>query len=240
MNAAQQALYPVLTQLYGEGRVDGRAPIIAVTSPHTGVGTSYVARNLAILAAGHYGPYGHRVALIDLDLSSQSQSAFFEDLNTQAEYGPVQGPYDATFGQQPFWQVSPDSLAASGHRQNEGLYCSLHMVGSTGLAYTKFQWAHVKAGQSVHIANVRDYWHAIREHFAVVFIDTPSFDQSDVALTVIPECDKTIIVNKDTAESDPENTNIAAKIKDVGGNCAGVVLNAGLAKATGWGHPHNG
>lgn len=230
MTGQQHALYPVLTQLCGEPRVDGRAPVIAVTSAQTGSGCSYVARTLALLASEHYGPQGHRVALVDLDLTQQTQSRHFQTPSAQSKHGAVHGPYDATFGQSPYWQVSPDSLLPDGSRQSDGLYCSLHLIGETGLAFTQFQWAQVKQGQSVHVTHARDYWHKIREHFALVIVDTPAFDRSETGMTVIPDADKTAIVSAVDRADYPENKDLSARITANGGTCAGMILNAGVAR----------
>lgn len=229
MSGQEHALYPVLTQLCQETRADGHGQVVAIVSPHTGSGTSYVSRNLAILAAEHYGAYGQRVGLIDLDFSQQAQSAYFQTAGAQSKHGAVHGPYDATFGETPFWQVSPDSVAEDGSRQGDGLYCCLHLVADTGLAFTQFQWAQVKQGQAVHVVHVREYWHKIREHFALVIIDAPAFDRSDTAMTVISEADQTAIVNLTQRSTDPENADLASRIAAAGGQCAGMILNGGTA-----------
>ena len=227
MSGHQHALYPVLTQLCQTPREDGRGQIVAIVSPKSTSGTSYVCRHLALTGAEHYGAHGHRVCLIDLDLSQQEQSAYFQSENAQSHHGSVHGPYDATFGETPFWQVSPDAVAADGSRQGDGLYCSLHLIAETGLAFTQFQWSQIKHGQAVHVPHVRDYWQKIREHFALVIIDTPAFERSDTALTVIPEADKTVIVNQTSQSESPENADLAARIKAAGGQCAGMILNGG-------------
>ena len=227
MSGQQHALYPVLTHLCQDTRADGYGQVVAVVSPQSGSGTSYVSRTLALLAAEHYRTHGGQVGLIDLDISQQAQSAYFQTAAAQSQHGAAHGPYDATFGETPFWQVSPDSVRADGSRSGDGLYCSLHLVGDRGLAFTQFQWSQIKHGQSVHVAHVRDYWHKIREHFSLVIIDTPAFDRSDTALTVIPEVDKTAIVNLTARSAEPENAALAARIVAAGGHCAGMILNGG-------------
>ena len=223
----QDPLQSVLSALCSPPRVDGRGPVIAVTAAHDGVGSSYVARNLAILAAQHYGPFGQRVALVDLDLSQQAQSAFFADPMQQAAYGPLQGPYDATYGKAPFWQVSPDGVDEDGNRKSAARYGALYLVGDTGLTVTKFNWDEIRDGQNVHLVASRDYWHALRDQFAVILVDTPSFQRADTALTVIPEADKTVIVCDGASASDPAQKALEGRITDSGGSCAGLVINEG-------------
>lgn len=223
----QDPLQGVLSGLCVPPRVDGRGPVIAVTAAHARVGTSYVARNLALLAAQHYAPYGQRVALVDLDLTQQSQSAFFNDPAQQSVFGALQGPYDATFGKAPFWQVSPDWLDDDGNRISAARYGALFLVGSTGLTVTKFNWGEIKEGQNVHLVASRDYWHALRDQFAVVIVDTPSFDRADTALTVITEADKTVIVCDSGRAADPAQKALSDKIVENDGRCAGMIVNAG-------------
>jgi len=57
---AQHPLQSVLASLSTPERGDGRAPVITMTAAHTGVGTSYVARTLALLAAQHVDAMGRR------------------------------------------------------------------------------------------------------------------------------------------------------------------------------------
>ena len=222
-------LQTVLSSLCTPARGDGRAPVIAVTATDTGVGTSYVARILALLAAQHYSPYGQRVALIDMDITQQSQINFFRQPTTP--YGNVQGPFDATFGESPFWQVSPDGVDEFGRRKSAALYGGLNLIGNTGLAVTEFRWPEIKQGQSVHICAARDYWHKLRDQFALVVVDTPAFDRADTALTVVPEADKTVIVCANDTASQPSQKALSDRIEAEQGRCAGLVINEGPARA---------
>ncbi len=226
---ANHPLQSVLASLCAPQRGDGRAPVIAVTATDTGVGTSYVARMLSLLAAQHYAPYGQRVALVDMDISKQSQMLFFNE--AAAQYGDIQGPFDATFGEDPYWQVSPDGMDEFGRRKSAALYGGLNLVGQTGLAVTEFRWSEIKDGQSVHIRAARNYWHALRDQFALVIVDTPAFDRADTALTVIPEADKTVIVCAPDTAGLPSQRELSNKIEAEQGRCAGLVVNEGPARA---------
>jgi Mrp family chromosome partitioning ATPase len=226
---SQHPLQSVLAQLCSPPRGDGRAPVLVMLSAETGAGTSYVARHLALLAAAHYAPYGQRAALIDLDLTNQGQAAFFRSHEGQTEFGVSQGPYDATFGVEPFWQVSPDGVDDQGHRKSTALYGGLHLIGSTGLAVTEFRWSEIKAGQTVHITAAREYWNAVRDHFAVVIVDAPALDRTDIALTVVPEADKTAIICSNGRASDATQKQLSDRIKAENGRCAGLIVNAGPA-----------
>jgi len=230
MNSSQHPLQSVLANLCVPVREDGKAHILALTSTHSGVGTSYVARELAILAAQHYTAYGQRVALIDLDIAGLAQYAYFSQRNEfmpQESAISLQGPYDATFGCSPFWQVSPDNLDDMGVRKNAALYGAMYLVGETGLTITKFNWDELKEGQNVHLSTAPEYWAALRDNFALVIVDTPAFDRSDTALTVIPEADKTVLVTEPNRASDPALQHLSDKILHHHGHCAGLVVNEG-------------
>ena len=226
---AQHPLQSVLSSLSTPERGDGRAPVITMTAAHTGVGTSYVARTLALLAAQHYAPLGRRVCLVDMDISQQSQMSFFREATHQ--YGQVQGPYDATFGQEPFWQVSPDGVDAMGRRKSAALYGGLNLIGNTALAVTEFRWSEIKAGQSVHIRHAREYWHGLRDQFAMVIVDTPAFDRADTALTVVGEADKTVLICSPETAKLPAQKLLSDRINAAQGRCAGLVINEGPARA---------
>lgn len=225
---ANHPLQSVLSSLCTPERGDGRAPVIALTASDTGVGTSYVSRMLALLAAQHYAPYGQRVVLIDMDVSQQSQMTFFR--NTP-QYGEIQGPFDATFGENPFWQVSPDGIDEFGRRKSAALYGGLNLIGQTGLAVTEFRWSEIKDGQSVHICAARDYWNVLRDEFSLVIVDTPAFDRADTALTVVPEADKTVIICAPDTASLPSQKALSDRIEAEEGRCAGLVVNEGPARA---------
>jgi Mrp family chromosome partitioning ATPase len=201
-----------------------------MTAADTGAGTSYVARNLALLAAAHYLPFGRRAVLIDLDLTHQTQAAYFRSPAALAQYGHSQGPYDATFGAEPFWQVSPDGIDAQGRRKSAALYGGLHLIGATGLAVTEFRWSEIKTGQSVHCTAAREYWNALRDQFAVVIVDAPAIDRTDIAMTVVAEADRTAVICSAARASHAVQAQLSARIDMEGGRCAGLIVNAGPAQ----------
>lgn len=229
MQPSPHPLQAVLANLCAPAREDGLAPILAMSAAESGVGTSYVARELAMLAAAHYQSYQQRVALIDLDLSGQAQYTYFSDPNGYAAdpHFALQGPYDATFGCSPFWQVSPDDVDAAGNRKSAALYGGMYLAGETELAITKFNWDQIKEGQNVHLSTAPDYWATLRTQFALVIVDTPAFDRSDTALTIIPEADKTVLVTTPHKAADPALGLLSDKIKTHRGTCAGLIINEG-------------
>ena len=65
MSGQRHALYPVLTQLCQHTREDGRGQVVAVVSPRSRVGTSYVSRTLALLAAFALAAYIFRQPIVE-------------------------------------------------------------------------------------------------------------------------------------------------------------------------------
>lgn len=220
-------LFGSFQALVGPVSPETPATVIAMISPQSRSGVSYVARALAELGAEQFSSYGKQVLLIDYDINQQTQAAYFEHSVAGSINKQLQGPYDATFGQNPFWQVSPDTLAQNGQRDTETTHCGLYLVGETGLAVTRFHWNSIKEGQTVHIVESRDYWNAVREKFGLVIVDCPAFDRSDIALNVIPYADKSVIVSLKAQAANPANAALAQTISDAAGKCAGIILNEG-------------
>ncbi len=232
MDFTSHPLYGTLFTLAGQPRPDGRAKIIALTSPYAGVGTSYVARQLALLAAQFYQPQGQRVALVDYDLDQQTQGAFFEAEARQKQYGALTGPFDLTFGQTPFWQVSPSVLDEAGNRIRSSAYAATYLVGDTGLAISRFDWAQIRTGQQVHVRDAPGHWDVLRDQFGLIIVDTPSFDRSDNGIHLFPLADACALVCDMYRSRETALKEFGDKIISIGGQCAGTIINAGPPAAS--------
>lgn len=224
---SEHPLYGTFANLCAVTRADEAGQIIGTISADSGQGSSYVARELALLAAGYYGPLGHRVALIDLDFSKQSQSVALMQPAMQSRYGCIDGPFDATlgdatYGHGGFWQVNPANIETPRHHSD---YCGLFLLGDTGLAFTQFQWAHVEEGQSVYVRNAREYWHALRHNFALTVLDIPATDRSQALDILVAEIDQTVIISEADRAQDVSNGALVTRITDAGGKCSGMILN---------------
>ena len=68
-------------------------------------------------------------------------------------------------------------------------------------------------------------WTALRAHADTVVIDTPAADRSDMAITLAPFVDATIIVVAAETTAASETVALRDDIDAVGGNIAGVVMN---------------
>jgi len=196
--------------------------LILIGSAHSGSGTSYAARALALAAAAHFQPLGQRVLLLDYDLYKQGQ------LQALMGSGAVRGPYDASFGTMPFWQIragvnqdSPEMPAAS--------YASLYIQDRTALAVTAFRWDQIGANQSVNIISATDYWARLRQNFAMVIIDSPALDRTNMAAMLYPEMDNIAIVAGPQTANSSQTLQMAQDIQSgnshQGGYFSGLILN---------------
>jgi len=206
------------SQAFSGSGVQGNGRTILMGSAHSTSGTSYVARSVAYAAAAHYTPLGQRVLLLDYDLYKQSQ------LQAVMNVGPVHGPYDASFGVLPFWQVragvhedSP-TLAA-------GSYASLYLQDQSGLAVSVFRWDQIGANQSVKVVPAPDYWAALRRNFAMVIIDGPAVDRTNMSATLYPQVDSVAIVAQSHNSGSAQTLQMAQDISRYGGHFSGLILN---------------
>ena len=221
-----QNLQGAYQHLAAQTRADGKGKIYVFASPKTDAGTSYVAREMALIAAAATQADQH-VLLLDMDLQSNAQSAYFFAQENQAKYGIPNGPYDATFATVPFWSVTPSAVNEQGQNITDNHFMSLHMLDQTGISFSHFHWERFRAGQNVHVQSARPYWHALREHFSAVFIDTPAIDRANVLHTVCAEADANILVSNSADAKSPELSALMRSIMDMGASCEGVILNDG-------------
>jgi len=229
-----QSLQNAYQDLSRERRADGRGCIYVFASPVTGEGTSYVARNMAMIAA-ESAPVGGQVLLVDMDIRNNAQSAYFFAPDTQSMLGVPEGPYDASFGTAPFWRVTPSMVNEQGQNITDSHFMSLHMLSGASLAFTHFHWEQFRDGQSVHLQSARAYWHKLRDHFSAIFVDTPALDRADILNTVCQEADANILVSSTPTSNTQSLTDASNKITALGARCAGVILNDGPTSLPGYG-----
>lgn len=197
--------------------------IFAISSAHSGSGTSHVARQLALIASAQPGAV-QNACVVDLDIQKNSQSAFFFAPENQAMYGPPGGPYDATFGTAPFWRVSPHAIGP-GASMGDSQYVSMYICERARLTFTHFNWDEVNTGQTVHLQNAPDFWHALRLQFSHIFVDTPAQDRSDVLSAIAPLADGTVLISNAVHKNSEAIDQAAQRIVAAGGFCPGVIIN---------------
>lgn len=205
-------------------RADGRGPVFVCTAPTSGVGTSFVTRSLALIAAAQMAG-DKQVLIVDMDIQKNTQSGWFFSPDAQVQYGPSEGPYDACFGAVPFWRVTPSMVDAYGQNMTDSHFMSLHTVAAANIAFTFFHWEKFRQGQTAHIQNARDYWHKLRQYFGAIFVDTPALDRADIISTVCPEADSTILVSASGDTHSRPLGDAYTKINAMNGHCAGVIFN---------------
>ena len=204
---------------------DGQGKIFAFVSAKSNSGTSFIVRQLAQIASLQSQTSNRRVLIIDMDLQKSAQAEWFFSPRAQTQFGPPQGPYDACFGAEPFWRVTPSMVGRDGLNQSNSVYMSLHMVPQSHLTFSCFHWEKFMPGQTVLIQNARQYWHALRAQFGAILVDIPALDRADLIGTICPEADQTVLVS-DLRDIHSEIMGQAyRRLQDMNAHCAGMILN---------------
>ena len=79
-------------------------------------------------------------------------------------------------------------------------------------------------GQRAEPVSDARYWDALRQHADTVVIDAPAADRSDMAITLAPFVDATVLVVAAESGSANEPMMLRDEIEAVGGKIAGVAL----------------
>lgn len=219
-----QQLGQVFQTLCAQPRADGGGQIFVVASHRSKAGTSYVARNLALCAATRKTAQ-KRVLLLDGDIQNNAQSKNLFAPEACSVYGQPTGPYDGTFGQIPFWMVTPARVDAYGQSTNDAQFVSLHILPKNDLAFTHFHWQHLHPNQSVMIRHVRQYWHTLRALFSYVIVDIPAFDRAQYFDEICAEADATVLISGSGETRSADLVNVYNQLKAHGCQCAGLIVN---------------
>lgn len=198
----------------------GRGRVVQIAAARSGVGTSTVARELALTASRRPGA---SVWLVDLDVLGPSQ---FSQISADPDrYGVLGPPSAATPDGSVFLTVQPPSLGRDGRALPDAAYVAAYQVGDARWWVTRFLRDQVRGGQGVHILPRHDYWDGLRKHADLIIVDCPAADRSQAALTIAPAMDQTVLV---VAADDPD-VRSPARFRDslgaAGGKVAGVFLN---------------
>ncbi|RKQ71907.1 Mrp family chromosome partitioning ATPase [Litorimonas taeanensis] len=218
--AASSVLKQVLQGIQSSPRPDGLGKIIQVCAANPKMGTSFVARNLAELAAANSGYDEKRVGLFDCDLQQQDQTGFFFAPHRAVD---MQGPYDVRFGGSGFWAVQ----TPTGQYKDMPNLCGIFINAKSGLAFTTLFWDQLQAGDQLQFFVNDAYWMHLRSQFSYIFVDMPAFDRSQDCLALAPHCDGTIIVALADEAEDPLHRQMRDRIIQTGGRYEGLILNGG-------------
>ena len=99
---------------------------------------------------------------------------------------------------------------------------------------THFHMEALRSGHRVEALGDARYWEALRPHADTIVIDAPAADRNDMAITLAPFVDTTVLVvaAESTAASAP--VILRDEIEAVGGRIAGVVMNRSTYRAPGF------
>lgn len=174
-----------------------------------GDGTSRIAANFARLCASRASG---AVWLLDLDFFNNGQFGQIANLNAT-----VSGPFDMTFGQKPFWHLTPYS-------EHEKAIVSGYRIGSSKLFISKFRRELLKPNQMIQIAQQPQYWAAVRRKIEITIIDAPPVSNSRAAFAILADMDAIVLVI-DADNGDPDAAiALREEIERKGGKCLGAVL----------------
>jgi len=196
-----------------------RGRVIQIAAATSGDGVSTVAREYARLAAVRAR---RPVWLIDADLAQQGQS---EAVAAEPDrFGALGKAAIATPDGSIFFAVTPRMMDRAGKPVHPARLMTARPCLGGRLWVTRFAAEHLRSGQRAEAVSDARYWDALRQHADTVVIDTPAADRNDMAITLAPFVDATVLV---VAESGAANEPLMLRdeIEAVGGRIAGVVVN---------------
>ena len=197
-----------------------RGRVLQFVAAADGEGTSTVAREFARLAAVRARK---PVWLIDADLWSQGQQ---EAIAAEPDrFGRLGQPTAASPDGSAFYGVHPPMVGKDGkpiapHRLMTARSC----LGGR-LWVTNFRTDVLRSGQRVEAVPEARYWDALRRHADTVIVDAPAAGRSDLALTLAPYVDASILVVAAETTEAVAPVALRDEIISVGGRIAGAVMN---------------
>ncbi|MBX3476055.1 MAG: hfsB [Brevundimonas sp.] len=197
-----------------------RGRVIQFVAAGAGEGVSTVSREFARLAAVRARK---PVWLVDGDLLQQGQ---LEAAAAEADrFGRLGRPALASPDGSSFFAVTPRVM----DRQNRPVAPARLLTARPCLGgrlwITRFATETLRSGQRVEVVGEPGYWDALRRHADTVVIDAPAADRNDMAITLAPFVDATIIVVAAETTAAHEPVILRDEIEAVGGRIAGVVVN---------------
>ncbi len=218
LHSAHSVLRSVLMGLTAAPPNNGLGQIIQITSATSSVGTSYIARNLALIAATDFCQHTSRVGLFDCDFSRLAQTGYFFSAQRANN---MSGPYDALFGQTGFWTVNNQY----GYQREVDDLCAIYIDEKTGLAVSTVFMDRMAYDERAYIRHCPEYWRTLRSQFSLIFIDGPALDRSQDSLTLAPICDSTILIADVNTPNDDNNRRAREAILATGGHYGGLLMN---------------
>ena len=197
-----------------------RGRVIQFVAANAGEGTSTVAREFARLAAVRARK---PVWLIDGDLMQQGQMQAVADQPDR--FGRLGAPVVASPDGSSFYAVTPRVTDKDGKPVQAARLTTARACLGGRLWITRFRADVLTQGQKVEALPDGRYWDAMRKHADTIVIDAPAAGRSDMALTLAPFVDSTVLVVEAEATGATESRALRDEIEAVGGRLAGVVIN---------------
>lgn len=197
-----------------------RGRVIQIVAATSGEGVSTVAREYARLAAVRAR---RPVWLVDADLAQQGQ---MDAVAAEPDrFGRLGKAAVATPDGSVFFTVSPQVTDREGKLVHPARLLTARPCLGGRLWITRFAGEHLRSGQRAEpVADAR-YWDALRQHADTVVIDAPAADRNDIAITLAPFVDATVLVVAAESTAAGEPLILRDQIEAAGGRIAGVVVN---------------
>jgi Mrp family chromosome partitioning ATPase len=197
-----------------------RGRVIQFACANTGEGASTVAREFARLAAVRARK---PVWLIDADLRQPGQQeAVAMEPERFGRLGPAAASSPDGSG---FFVVSPPVMGRDRKPVAHARLMTARPCLGGRLWITRFRAELLRSGQRAEAVPDPRYWDAMRKHADTVVIDTPAADRGDMAITLAPWVDATVLVVAAESTAPNEPVILRDEIEAVGGRIAGVVVN---------------
>jgi Mrp family chromosome partitioning ATPase len=197
-----------------------RGRVVQVAAANSGEGVSTVAREYARLAAVRARK---PVWLVDADLAQQGQ---LEAIAGQPDrFGAIGKAAIATPDGSIFFAVTPRLTDREGRPVHPARLMTARPCLGGRLWVTRFAAEHLRSGQRAEAVGDASYWDALRKHADTVVIDAPAADRNDMAITLAPFVDSTVLVVAAGITPANEPLMLRDEIEAVGGKIAGVVVN---------------
>ncbi|MGV8930246.1 MAG: hfsB [Brevundimonas sp.] len=197
-----------------------RGRVVQIAAASSGEGVSTVAREYARLAAVRAR---RPVWLIDADLAQQGQ---MEAVAAEPDrFGTLGKAAIATPDGSIFFAVTPRIMDRAGKPVHPARLMTARPCLGGRLWVTRFATEHLRSGQRAEAVGDARYWDALRKHADTVVIDAPAADRNDMAITLAPFVDATVLVVAAESGATNEPLRLRDEIEAVGGKIAGVVVN---------------
>ncbi len=197
-----------------------RGRVIQFVCANSGEGASTVAREFARLAAVRARK---PVWLIDADLAQPGQQ---EAAAQEPErFGRLGAAASSSPNGASFFAVTPPVMGRDQKPIAPARLMTARPCLGGRLWITRFRAEILRSGQKAEALPDPRYWDAMRQHADTVVIDAPAADRSDIAITLAPYVDATVLIVAAESTAANEPVILRDEIEAVGGRIAGVVVN---------------